>query len=387
MKVVVLGGAGDMGSRAVEDLAISDGVERVTICDRDVTSAGRLAERLSGAPASVDVVGVDADDHDALVKALTGYDVVASALGPFHRFEAQLARAAIDAGVDYTSVCDEWQAAEQVIDELDDLAKERGRIIVTGFGASPGLSNVGVRYLANKLDRVRRVDISVYQPLDAGGGEAVLRHMFYIMTGQVAVWRNGERVMVPACSEKRRVEFPQFGEIELWNMGHSEPVTLPRFLPELEEVNFFMGYGRGAHAFVMPAKLGAFAGRRRVDMAVKLVTALDRFTRKDVPGTGAVRLDVWGDKDGRQAHHLLCGVGGMREVTGLSLSVGAQMLARRELVSDSPGVFAPEAVVLPSVFIERMKTKGLDAYEDIAMTRSLLDDDVAAGPSAQREAR
>jgi hypothetical protein len=33
--------------------------------------------------------------------------VAASALGPFYRFETEFVGAAIEAGVDYTSVCDD----------------------------------------------------------------------------------------------------------------------------------------------------------------------------------------------------------------------------------------------------------------------------------------
>ena len=39
------------------------------------------------------------------------------------------------------------------------------------------------------MDKVQRVDIYIFQPLDAGGGEAVLRHMLHIMTGDVALIR------------------------------------------------------------------------------------------------------------------------------------------------------------------------------------------------------
>ena len=98
MQIIVFGGAGDMGSRAVEDLAHTAGVDRVTIADRDADGAHALAGSLRRAVAEVDVVVVDASAHDALVAAMSGYDVAASALGPFYRFEKLLVRAAIEAG-------------------------------------------------------------------------------------------------------------------------------------------------------------------------------------------------------------------------------------------------------------------------------------------------
>ena len=372
MNVIVLGGAGDMGSRAVEDLAISPGVERVTIADRNVAAAEKLAVALRGRGAQVDVRPVDASDRRALVEAMRGHDVAASALGPFYRFETELVAAAIEAGVDYASICDDWSAAQAVLAEFDEAARRAGCIVLTGLGASPGVTNVGIRYVAGQLDRVQRVDVNVFQPLNAGGGEAVLKHMLFIISGKVAAWRQGREVMLPACSEARTVEFPRYGRIRVWNMGHAEPVTIPRFISGVEECNFFMGFGRGAGLFVWPARWGLFASQGRIDRVARLLAPIERLTGGREPAPGAIRVDVWGEKDGQEVHRMLCGTGQMREVTGLSLSVGAQMLARREIVTGEGGVYPPEACLKPEAFLMAMKAKGLQAYEDLAMTRPFL---------------
>jgi lysine 6-dehydrogenase len=372
MKIMVLGGAGDVGSRAVEDLVLSPDVEMVTIADRNAAAADKLAATLRGRGAQIDVRPVDASDQQALVEAMRGHDVVASTLGPFYRFETKLASAAIEAGVDYASICDDWSAAQAVLGELDEPARRAGRIVLTGLGTSPGVTNVGIRYVAGQLDRIRRVDVNVYQPLNAGGGEAVLKHMLFIISGRVAAWRQGEQVMLPACSEARIVEFPRYGRIKVWNMGHTEPVTIPRFIPGLEECNFFMGFGRGSGLFVLPARRGLFGSDRRIDMVARLMAPLERLTAGREPALGAVRVDVWGEKGGERVQHMLCGIGQMREATGVSLSVGAQMLARREIVTEEGGVYAPEACLKPEVFLPAMKAKGVEAYEDLAMTKPVL---------------
>lgn len=370
MQIIVLGGAGDMGSRAVEELSTAEGVTRVTIADRNLPAAEMLAARLAGRAAKVDVRGVDARTHSDLVEAMRGYDVAASALGPFYLFEARLVAAAIDAGVNYASICDEWQAAEEIFTRYDQPARERGRIVLTGLGTSPGMSNVAIRYLANQLDRVRRADVYCYQPLTAGGGEAVLRHMLFIMTGDTRVWRQRRWQTVPACSEEHVVEFPKFGRLKVWNMGHSEPATVPRFLPEIEEVNFFMGYGRGAMLFVWPARRGWFARAGVVESTVKLAGWIERMLAGAQPSPGALRIDVFGEKDGIESHRIMCGTGTMREATGVSLAVGALMLARGETTAEA-GVFAPEGCLDPERFIERLRTLGVAAFEDIAMTRAV----------------
>jgi saccharopine dehydrogenase-like NADP-dependent oxidoreductase len=301
---------------------------------------------------------------------MRGYDVAASALGPYYLFETKLVRAAIEAGVDYASVCDEWEAAGATIDQFDRQAREKGVTIITGLGTSPGMSNMAVRYYAQQFERTLRADVCVYQPLNAGGGAAVVRHMLHIICGQVVAWRAGQRVMVPACHEELQVEFPRFGPIQVWNMGHSEPETVPRFLPDVEEVNFFMGFGQGSGLFIRPARLGLLGSQRLRDGLATLVSLIERLSSRGDAAEGAVRVDVWGELDGAKVHHIACGVGQMREATGLALSVGTLMLARRELLVEG-GVFAPEACLDPQSFISHMAAKGIRAYSDLAMTQPL----------------
>jgi len=371
MQIIVAGGAGDVGSRAVEDLATSEGVSRVTIADRNVSAAREIAARMAGQGADVDVRRIDADDHDDLVQAMRGYDVVASALGPYYLFEAKLVRAALEAGVGYASICDEWEAARAAIDQFDAEARRKDITVITGLGTSPGVSNVGIRYYAQQLDKIRRADVYVYQPLDAGGGEAVVRHMLHIISGKVVAWRQGRAVMIPACSEEYTVEFPRFGPIKVWNMGHSEPETVPRFFPGIEEVNFFMGFGRGSSFFIRPARWGLLGSARLQGAVARAVSLIERLTAAEEPGVGAVRIDVWGEVDGQEAHRIACGVGQMRDATGLSLSIGTLMLARGELLTEEGGVYAPEACLDPQPFIAYLSDKGIKAYEDLAMTRQM----------------
>jgi len=369
MKIIVLGGAGDMGSRTVEDLVMAEDVSLVTIADRNVEAGDDLARRLKGKGAKVEVKAVDANDHAGLVKALKGYDVAAGALGPFFMFESKLVRAAIEAGVDYGSICDEWEPAEEVIGRYDDRAREKGVTVITGLGASPGVTNVLVRHLAGRLDRLRRVKVSVLVPMNGGVGGAALRHALYIMTGEVAVWRGGQRRVLKALSDEQQVDFPRFGRTKAWNMGHSEPVTIPRYLPEVEEVGFYMGMGRGAWPIIQLARWGAFAGPRRADFFTKILDRIEKLLAGSEPGWGAMRVDVWGDKEGREAHLMNCGTGQMREITGLSLAVGALMLGRKQLFTDQGGVYAPEGCLESKIFLEGMNQRGVYAYKDLDMTR------------------
>jgi lysine 6-dehydrogenase len=209
----------------------------------------------------------------------------------------------------------------------------------------------------------------VYQPLDAGGGEAVVRHMLHIINGQIVAWRGGQRVLVRACSEERTVEFPRFGPVRVWNMGHSEPETVPRFLPGIEEVNFFMGFGRGSGLFILPARWGLLSSQAIRSGVARFISFVERLSSSGEAADGAVRVDVWGEVAAQEVHHMVCGIGQMREATGLALSIGTLMLARRELLVEGGGVYAPEACFEPATFIRRFTAKGIHAYADLAMTQ------------------
>ncbi|HPO16868.1 MAG TPA: saccharopine dehydrogenase NADP-binding domain-containing protein [Candidatus Hydrogenedentes bacterium] len=370
MNIIVFGGAGDVGSRAVEDLARTEGVDRLAIADRAGANARRLASSIKNPSAQIEVVEVDARDPEALKAAMRGYDVAASALGPFYEFEPKLVQAAVEAGVHYTSVCDDFSAAQELFEKYDQPARERGVIILTGLGTSPGLTNMGVRLTASEMDVAHRAEIFVYQPLD-GGGEAVLRHVLYVMTGDVAEYTGSRIQNVRALSQSVVVNFPKFGEVRLWNMGHTEPVTLHRFLPSLNEVKFYMGYGRGAGFFVWPCRLRLLENPRVQSVVCRVLAAIETLIPKRGTAIGAVRIDVYGEREGQEVLATICGVGNMREATGLSLAVGTRMLARGETTVTGGGVFAPEGCLDPMLFFQRMQERGITAYRDLDMSNQV----------------
>lgn len=373
MKVIVLGGAGDMGSKAVEDLAIHPDVEAVTIADYNEAAASALAHRLAGTSAALRVHPVDANDHNALVDAIRGHDVAASALGPFYHFEPLLVRASLEAGVDYISICDDWLGAQRVLDEYDAAARQQGRMIISGMGASPGLSNVGVRLLASQMDKPRKATIAVYMPLESGEGMAVLKHVLFAYGGRAPTWRSGRLETVPTGSIAVDVQFPRFGRICAWNVGHTEPVTIPRFFPDFEEVTLLMGMGPGTRLFVWLGRLGLFSTPRRID---RVAGFLARVMPTGEPGAakpeGAIRIDVEGEKDGAPVHLMACGTAEMRPATGGPLAIGTVMLAKRQLLASEGGVYAPEAVFDPQAVLRELLKQGIKTYSDLEMTKPIV---------------
>lgn len=99
--VLVAGATGDLGSRVVRALLDADPGVRVRALTRAAT--GPAADRLTALSDRVSVVTADYDDHDGLVTALAGADVVVSVLSGTRTVivdaQTALLRAAVDAGV------------------------------------------------------------------------------------------------------------------------------------------------------------------------------------------------------------------------------------------------------------------------------------------------
>jgi len=98
MNVIALGGAGAMGRLAVRTLAACETVSGLTIADYDLEAAIALSGELGEKCAAIKI---DANNHNEMVDAIRGNDVALGTIGPFYKYETKMARACIEAGVNY----------------------------------------------------------------------------------------------------------------------------------------------------------------------------------------------------------------------------------------------------------------------------------------------
>jgi len=86
---------------------------------------------------------------------------------------------------------------------------------------------------------------------------------------------------------------------------------------------------------------------------------MERLTSGREPALGAVRVDVWARRVGR-------GYSGCCAASGRCARLPAfpfpwrQMLARKEILTEEGGVYAPEACLKPDIFLPAMKAKGVE---------------------------
>ena len=379
MRIVVLGGAGDMASRAVRELAAEPEVTAVTVADLNLEGAQRLAAELGD---KVTAVWVDANDHTALVEVIRGHDSAASGIGPFYRYEVRVARAAIEAEVPYVSLCDDYDAAQAVL-ELDGEARAAGVTVLTGLGWTPGLSNMLARKGAEQFDLVDEINVAWGSSASDSEGYAVILHTLHIFSGLVPSFQKGRLFNIPAGSGKEGILFPPpVGRVNCYHVGHPEPVTLPRFLPGVRTVTLKGGLSEQPlnDLAIWLARLRLTDTPAKKDVLGQIIKAalpfLSKLGQAEEP-CSAVRVDVGGWADGVYRQVSYGAAAHMPELTGLPLAIGARMLARGDV--HMPGVIAPEACLEPEVFLAELERRGVAVHDMTGQWPEAIA--VPAGPS------
>jgi saccharopine dehydrogenase-like NADP-dependent oxidoreductase len=369
-RIVVLGGAGGIGSIAARALATFDEIGDLVVADVNLDAAAAVADGLGGGRASA--AAVDAATPESLAAAVRGADVVLNCVGPFYRFGPPILEAAIAAGVDYVDVCDDLDATVAMLG-LDGAAQSAGVRALIGMGNSPGLANVLVRFCADHLlDRVDSADIMHVHGGEPDEGPGVLKHRIHAMTSDVPLFLDGEftsvRMLEPSGqAHARETEFPDVGTCTVHPYPHPETITLPRHIAGLRRAtNLGAVVPAEYFALTMDAvRLGicteepiGFGGERVVprDFAVA-------YLRARRPGLlaaagltaprGCLKVEVAGEKDGaahRFVFSMSSGAAGAGEGTGIPAALGAMLMLRGQ--AGGPGVLPPEAAVDPVELIE-----------------------------------
>ncbi len=364
--IVVLGGAGGVGSEAARQLVTRGQFARLIIADREIEVAQQLAQELGG-----EAVEIDVTDRQALVKLMRQAHVVLNTTGPFFRYGFAAVSTAIEAGVPYADVNDEDGPIHDLFatDDIHRAAQESGIPLVVGLGTSPGLTNIFTRYAAQQMDTVTAVRIAL-----ATGpwtrGPAVMAHHLHINSTPATIYRDGHWVKVPAMSEEEVITFPwPPGRTSVHIVAHAEPLTLPRFFPSLQEVVMKMGHpepfnqlysdlARYGLTSEEPVRCGSVDVSPAAFMAAYLGSpqADEAFGFSQLTPYSLRQIRLTGHRDNRSL--VLCYQfampGGARE-TALPLVICGEMLAQGSV---RPGLLAPEALD-PTPFLRELPSLGI----------------------------
>lgn len=346
-----------MGSQVVLDAVRQKDLDQLIVADYNLKQAKQVARRAGG---KAKALFVDANFPEKITQLVRGSDCVISCIGPFYEFEEKVAKAVIQAGVSYVSLCDDYDATEKVL-KLNEMAVEKGVTVISGCGWTPGLSNILAHLGIEKLEDARHVRIAWSGDAGDSEGLAVIQHTLHIFTGKVKTYCDGRHGWVSAGSGREYVSFPEpIGTIPVFHVGHPEPITLPRVFPQLKNVSLKGG--------LTPSWLNGlamvFAALRLTDAPGKTRKVAELAHRmSSLFKAGARRISGLVVEVSSEDQKIVFKViDKMRRLTGIPASIVGTMCARGEI--RETGVQFPEGCVPAHAFMAELAKRGIQVAQE-----------------------
>lgn len=370
MRVLVVGGTGGMGQGVARDLIKQGQITEVTLGDINVDPE-RVQEKLRASD-KVSLFRLDVNDHGALVETIRKADVVVNCAGPFYKTAVAVARAAVEAKVNYIDICDDYEAAEILFaSDIDQLARNAGITVLTGMGSDPGTNNVLVKWYANKLDRVDEIYLYWVVSIAELAG-AAWDHSLHMILGKIPQYLDGKLEYVEGGSGEETERFLEpLGECLISYVGHPQPFTIPRYIKGVKKVVI-----KGAliplwvDRLIKEQKATGLLNKEPIDVKGTQVVPYDLTLRlwdtipkgrDNGPAASGLKVIVRGEKDGKQVTYTADIVGRMAPGTGLPASIAALMIDAGEVTAK--GVVAPEGCIDPDKFLAELIKRGARIHQ------------------------
>jgi saccharopine dehydrogenase (NAD+, L-lysine-forming) len=370
MKALVLGGTGGMGQGVARDLIKQEQITKVTLGDIN-TDPNRVQEKLR-ASEKVSLIKIDVNDHKGMVSAIKDVNVVINCAGPFYKTAVAVAKAAVEAKVNYIDICDDYEAAEILFaSDIDKAAKEAGITVLTGMGSDPGTNNVLVKWYANKLDRIDEIYLYWVVSIAELAG-AAWDHSLHMTLGKIPQYFDGKLQHVEGGGGEETEKFlDPLGECLISYVGHPQPITIPRYIKGVKKVVI-----KGAliplwvDRLIKEQKETGLLSKEPIDVKGTKVIPYDLTLklwdtipkdRDNGPAASGLKVIVKGERKGKLVTYTADIVGRMAPGTGLPASIAALMMDTGEVTVK--GVVAPEGCIDPDKFLAELLKRGAKIHQ------------------------
>jgi saccharopine dehydrogenase-like NADP-dependent oxidoreductase len=370
MRALIIGGVGGMGQGVARDLIKQEQVTQVILADL-YPDPDRLSKKLQESE-KTSLIRLDVNDHDAMVTAFKEVSVVINTAGPFYKTAVPVARAAVEAKVNYIDICDDYEGTQILFDsEIDQMAKDAGITVLTGMGSDPGTNNILVKWYADQLDSVDEIYLYWVVSIAELAG-AAWDHSLHMTLGKIPQYIDGKLVHVEGGTEAIAEQFlDPLGTCKVRYVGHPQPITLPKYIKGVKNIII-----KGA---LIPLWVDELIKEQKetgllsttpmeingttvtpYDLALKLWETIPQG-RDNGPNSSGLKVIVKGVKDGKKITYTADMVGRMAPGTGLPASIASLMMAAGDVTVK--GVVAPEGCIDPDKFLSAFLARGARIHQ------------------------
>ncbi len=375
MRALIIGGVGGMGQGVARDLIKQQQVTDVILADL-YPDPERLSRKLRESKKTT-LIKMDVNDHDTMVNAFKEVNVVINTAGPFYKTAVPVAKAAVEAKVNYIDICDDYEGTEILFNsEIDKMAREAGITVLTGMGSDPGTNNILVKWYADRLDSVDEIYLYWVVSIAELAG-AAWDHSLHMTLGKIPQFIDGELVYVEGGTEEVAEQFLEpLGTCHVRYVGHPQPITLPKYIKGVKKIII-----KGAliplwvDELIKEQKDSGLLSTEPLDIKGAKVTPYDIALklwetipegRDNGPQSSGLKVIVKGKRDGKKVTYTADMAGRMAPGTGLPASIASLMMDAGDVTVK--GVVAPEGCIDPDKFLGAFLKRGARIHQTETIT-------------------
>ncbi|MBN1969685.1 MAG: saccharopine dehydrogenase NADP-binding domain-containing protein [Candidatus Delongbacteria bacterium] len=385
MKVLCLGGAGKISRETVYDLAKSAEFERITVADINQKEGLEVVNNCNSD--KVDFRSIDIYNEEEAVKIVSEYDIVmdGTTISQNDQSSKIIAKSNVH-GVNFNGFGDEYK--------YDRIFKENRKVLVPGFGMTPGTTNMMAVSICNKLDKIDTIRIShgAFRPI--AFSKSIAETTTYEYDPKLesrVVYENGEFVQVPPFARERFIKLPEpYGTLPQYIIPHSETVTLPQYLKSIgKDANLIEVRGTWPEKNMQLVRAlynWGILKNEKVELngnSYGIMDVISKYLTESVQGTTtslygyALHVEIEGEKEGKKYRYTMYHThpksdGSIEEWSGLRaytknvalpVAVAVRLIAKN-LINEH-GVLIPEKVFRPEDVFEGLNERGIFFHEII----------------------
>ncbi len=241
-KIIVLGGYGNFGKRIVENLTCIEDIT-VLIAGRNLSKSSALVanlENTSAAKLEPLVIDILADDFKERLATLSPYLVIHTS-GPFQGQDYRVPTACIECGAHYIDLADDRRFVCDIA-ELNNEAKDKGVLIVSGASSVPGLSSAVVDLYQNQFSTIESINLAIAPGNKAERGLATVEAILSYTGHPLNVFKDGHWQDVYGWMDSKVNDFGDFvGKRHLANVDVPDLELFPSLYGVTQQVSFQAG--------------------------------------------------------------------------------------------------------------------------------------------------
>ncbi|MBV5314734.1 MAG: saccharopine dehydrogenase NADP-binding domain-containing protein [Prolixibacteraceae bacterium] len=372
MKIFALGGTGKICRESALDIVQFGDFKKLTIGDINLTAAKETAEWLNHP--KVDYAYIDVNNKLESIALLSEYDLVID--GTTISLNAASTECIAHAGchgINLNGFGEEYNFSE--------VFKSHGKIMVPGFGMTPGTTNMMAVYACDQMEKVNSVRVShgAYRPIAFSG--SITETTIYEYDPQLpgrTVFENGNFIQVPPFARPREIELPQpYGKSIQYIIPHSETFTLAKYLApkEVDLIEVRGTWPKENMELIKTLYNYGFFNNTRISLnghEFGIMEAIGEYLQKSDKGKTtelygySLHVEVEGIKNGQLVRHTLTHThpasdgsisdwAGLRAYTrnvGIPMGIAAQLIAQGKYKGE--GALFPEFVFDPEIFFNEL---------------------------------